>query len=95
MYDAFEEIGLSNEILQEHASNNMLGGPLTEELECGKDTSNIKTPFSEKIYSTDGYQYIEFISSVNPELAYYEKTRMFVSTKDFKSIDQIINTEDN
>jgi len=73
----------------------MLGGPLTEELMCGSDTVNIKTPFSERSYPTDGYQYVEFISSLNPELAYYEKTRMFVSTKDFKTIDLIINTEDN
>ena len=40
-------------------------------------------------------QYLEFISSLNPDMAYFEKSRLFMSTRDYKTFSKYIDTTDN
>lgn len=51
MYEFFEKNGKENGLLLNALNQNSMGGPLTVPLKCGQDTE-IKTPYSEKLFST-------------------------------------------
>lgn len=95
LYDLFDDVASDNDMLMAHKDTGTLGGSLSEELDCGVDSIAIATPFSERMIDTTGYQYVEFVSSNDPQLSYHERTRMFMSKRDFRKFDQIIDTEDN
>lgn len=46
LYDLFDEIASDNDLLAQHKETNMLGGSLSDDLDCGVDTIAIQTPFS-------------------------------------------------
>ena len=95
LYDLFDDVASDNDLLERHRLTGTMGGSLSQRLDCGLDTLGIQTPFSEKRINTTGYQYVEFVSSTDPQLSYHEKTRMLISKRDFRKFDLIIDTEDN
>lgn len=66
LYDVFDDVADTNELLLSHKESSTLGGSLSERLDCGLDTIDIPTPFSERSFDLTGYQYLEFITSLDP-----------------------------
>ena len=48
LYDVFNDVADNNDILTSHRLSGALGGSLSHRLECGYDTIDIATPFSER-----------------------------------------------
>lgn len=71
-----------------------MGGSLIDVLKCGND-QDIKTPYSERVFSTTNMQYVELTSNYDSSSADYSKVWFFTPTEDFGKIKDIIITGDN
>lgn len=74
--------------------NSSMGGPITNELKCAKDTK-IKTQYSERSFDTNDMQYIEILTRKEQNSSAYSILWFFVSTSDYHKIKNIIYPNDN